>query len=33
MSRIVHVNPLIAVDTMSTEAQNKPMRRKDPLNV
>jgi hypothetical protein len=33
MSRIVHVNPLIAVDPVSTEAQNKPMRRKDPLNV
>jgi hypothetical protein len=24
---------LIAVDPVSTEAQNKPMRRKDPLNV
>ena len=33
MSRMVNVNPLIAVDTVFTEAQDKPMRRKDQLNV
>jgi hypothetical protein len=33
MSRMIYVNPLIAVDPVSTEAQNRPMRRKDPLDV